>query len=104
MTINSRALLAAAMLLAAASGLQAQEQDVAARVAAARSRLDAIAVRARARRRHQRIENLQRSYGYYLDKMLWDEVVDLFTADGTMEIGPAASMSAKPASAAISTA
>lgn len=34
------------------------------------------------------IENLQKSYGYYLDKMLWDEVVDLFADDGTLEIGP----------------
>ena len=34
------------------------------------------------------IENLQSSYGYYTDKMLWDEVVDLFADDGTLEIGP----------------
>ena len=34
------------------------------------------------------IENLQGSYGYYTDKMLWDEVVDLFADDGTLEIGP----------------
>ncbi len=33
------------------------------------------------------IENLQGSYGYYASKMLWDEVVDLFTDDGTVEIG-----------------
>jgi hypothetical protein len=34
------------------------------------------------------IENLQGAYGYYTDKMLWDEVIDLFTAGGTLEIGP----------------
>lgn len=34
------------------------------------------------------INNLQGSYGYYTDKMLWDEVVDLFADDGTLEIGP----------------
>ena len=34
------------------------------------------------------IETLQSSYGYYTDKMLWDEVVDLFADDGTLEIGP----------------
>ena len=34
------------------------------------------------------IETLQGSYGYYTDKMLWDEVVDLFADDGTLEIGP----------------
>ena len=33
------------------------------------------------------IENLQRAYGYYVDKMLWDDVVDLFADDGTLELG-----------------
>lgn len=33
------------------------------------------------------IENLQRIYGYYLDKAMWQEVADLFTEDGTLEIG-----------------
>src|SRR4051794_30455576 len=34
----------------------------------------------------QQIERLQRAYGYYLDKALWDEAVDLLTADCTAEI------------------
>jgi hypothetical protein len=33
------------------------------------------------------IRRLQRAYGYYLDQALWDEMVDLFTADGSIEIG-----------------
>jgi hypothetical protein len=33
------------------------------------------------------IERLQRAYGYYVDEGLWDQVADLFTADGTIEIG-----------------
>jgi hypothetical protein len=33
------------------------------------------------------IENLQRSYGYFVDKALWSEAADLFAADGTLEIG-----------------
>jgi hypothetical protein len=33
------------------------------------------------------IKRLQRAYGYYVDEALWDEVVDLFTADGTIELG-----------------
>ena len=32
------------------------------------------------------IRRLQRAYGYYLDQALWDEMADLFTADGTIEI------------------
>jgi hypothetical protein len=33
------------------------------------------------------INNLQDAYGYYVDKAKWDEVSDLFTNDGTLEIG-----------------
>jgi hypothetical protein len=33
------------------------------------------------------IKRLQRSFGYYFDKALWDEVNDLFTHDGMIEIG-----------------
>jgi hypothetical protein len=33
------------------------------------------------------INNLQDAYGYYVDKAKWDEVTDLFTNDGTLEIG-----------------
>jgi len=33
------------------------------------------------------ITNLQHSYGYYLDRKMWDDVADLFASDGTMEIG-----------------
>ena len=33
------------------------------------------------------IEILQRTYGYYVDKNLWTQVADLFTDDGTLEIG-----------------
>ena len=31
--------------------------------------------------------NLQNAYGYYLDRKMWDDVADLFTADGVLEIG-----------------
>ncbi|HEY4212318.1 MAG TPA: nuclear transport factor 2 family protein [Steroidobacteraceae bacterium] len=36
---------------------------------------------------HAAIEKLQRSYGYYVDKLQWSKVADLFAADGTLEIG-----------------
>ena len=44
---------------------------------------------ARAQRLNDEIEvtNLQHTYGYYLDRKMWDDVADLFAADGTMEIG-----------------
>jgi hypothetical protein len=33
------------------------------------------------------LRNLQAAYGYYVDKAMWDEVTDLFTDTGTMELG-----------------
>jgi hypothetical protein len=33
------------------------------------------------------IRNLQRIFGYYVDKAMWDDVVDLFTEDGSIELG-----------------
>ncbi|HET7607326.1 MAG TPA: nuclear transport factor 2 family protein [Gammaproteobacteria bacterium] len=54
----------------------------------ARARLAAVQARAVRIDDVNAIQNLQGSYGYYTDKMLWDEVVDLFADDGTIEIGP----------------
>lgn len=38
-------------------------------------------------RDEQQIQVLQRSYGYFVDKNLWGQIGDLFTEDGTLEIG-----------------
>jgi len=57
-------------------------------IADARTRLAAVQTRADRVADVDAIQNLQGSYGYYTDKMLWDEVVDLFADDGTIEIGP----------------
>lgn len=46
-----------------------------------------LAARATRLRDVQQVENLQRIYGYYVDRAMWDQVVDLFASDGTMEIG-----------------
>ena len=58
------------------------------RVAAVRARVAALDRQATRVDDVNAIENLQGSYGYYTDKMLWDEVVDLFADDATVEIGP----------------
>jgi hypothetical protein len=34
------------------------------------------------------IKNLQNIYGYYVDRKMWDDVADLFSNGGTMEISP----------------
>ena len=80
------AMLVALLGLAPAGTLHSQD-DLAARVLAAQARLDSLEQRADRIADVNEIENLQRSYGYYVDKMLWEHVVDLFAADGTLEIG-----------------
>jgi hypothetical protein len=47
---------------------------------------DDLARRAGRLRDEQQIENLQRIYGYYLDRAQWDQLADLFADDGTIEI------------------
>jgi hypothetical protein len=34
-----------------------------------------------------KVRNLQNAYGYYMDRKMWDDVTDLFTADGALAIG-----------------
>jgi hypothetical protein len=79
--------VAAALASFATLVLGQSASDPAARVAALRTRLATVTTRTARVDDINRIENLQGSYGYYTDKMLWDEVVDLFADDGTLEIG-----------------
>ena len=32
------------------------------------------------------VRNLQHAYGYYLDRRMWDDVADLFAADGQLAV------------------
>ena len=84
------AMLGVATVLASFAALVLGQStgDPAARVATLRMRLANVTTRTTRVDDINRIENLQGSYGYYTDKMLWDEVVDLFADGGTLEIGP----------------
>lgn len=82
------AAVAAGAWLAPAPDGGAQQPSAAERVAAARERLAAINARADRLGDVDAIENLQRAYGYYVDKMLWDHAVDLFAEGATLERGP----------------
>ena len=50
-------------------------------------RVNNLARRAMMLHDEQEIENLQRIYGYYFDRRMWDQVADLFAEGGTIEIG-----------------
>ena len=42
------------------------------------------------------VKKLQRAFGYYVDRGLWDEAADLFAEDGTIEIGQDGIYAGKP--------
>ena len=54
---------------------------------ALKARLGDLAGRAQRLTDEIDVTNLQHAYGYYVDRKMWDDVADLFTVDGTMEIG-----------------
>lgn len=56
-------------------------------LAAAREQTQAVSHKVQLLEDENAIENLQRSYGYFVDKALWRETADLFADDGTLEIG-----------------
>jgi len=52
-----------------------------------RRRAASLLHRAELLRDAQEVENLQRIYGYYLSRAMWEQVADLFADDGTIEMG-----------------
>jgi hypothetical protein len=55
-------------------------------VSALQEEVSALRAQASRAESHLAVCNLQATYGYYVDKGLWDEAADLFVADGTLEI------------------
>ncbi|MBN8817446.1 MAG: nuclear transport factor 2 family protein [Sphingomonas sp.] len=51
-----------------------------------RAELDELRKKAEASEAYVAISNLQRAYGYYVDKFQWDHVADLFSRDAVLEI------------------
>ncbi len=58
---------------------RSQVSDVAALVAQTESRIGRV-------KDYDELENLESAYGYYLDKNLWNDLADLFSVDGVMEL------------------
>ncbi|HEU4626847.1 MAG TPA: nuclear transport factor 2 family protein [Steroidobacteraceae bacterium] len=79
--------LAGTALAQQASAPPPLSPELQAKLASGYERLQLIAARAARVSDIDQLRNLQAAYGYYTDKALWDEVVDLFTDDGTMELG-----------------
>lgn len=56
------------------------------RIAALEARLEEAERRLARAEDIEAVKRLQRAYGYYLDKGLWQAIADLFAPDGTIEI------------------
>ena len=65
----------------------AKARDIAAETAALKTQVTQIAHQIQNSTDYIAINNLEDAYGYYVDKTKWDEVTDLFTDDGSVEIG-----------------
>jgi hypothetical protein len=77
------------VFLLALAGLPAcdtHDRQLAAEVASLRGELEQVRRQAQHSEDYIAIGNLQRAYGYYMDKSLWEQAADLFSSDATLEI------------------
>jgi hypothetical protein len=89
-TLRIKTALACAALALACTNAASQAQratDLQPQLQKAHAALQSIQSRAQRVASVNELRNLQQIYGYYVDEALWDHVADLFTADGTMELG-----------------
>ena len=77
-------LAAGTLMLGAASGARAQS---ASELKPLEIELAALSDRIERLQDLSEVEIVQRAYGYYVDKSLWYDLADLWTEDGTLEIG-----------------
>jgi SnoaL-like domain len=80
-----------ATLLVAAGGTsliaaQAPPPDLGPRLTRAADRIASINAQADRITDYDALRNLQQIYGYYFDEALWDQVIDLFADDATLEV------------------
>jgi len=97
----SKTILACAVALIAAAGAcwfaraQSDNPD-AQKIAAVGARLAHVEQTLGRLEDERAIENLQRAYGYFVDKAMWRETADLFAEDATLEIGGRGVFAGKP--------
>ncbi|MGC4028666.1 MAG: nuclear transport factor 2 family protein [Steroidobacteraceae bacterium] len=75
------------LLLGACGGNDAQFRQLQDEVRQLKEQLDATQLRMTHIEDVKAIEKLTRAYGYYIDKGLWSQVVNLFAEDGTVQLG-----------------
>lgn len=90
--MNDKNIVAAsvALVLTAAGGAyvaSAQAPNVDPALSTAREQAAAVERKVQSLEDENAVENLQRTYGFFVDKAMWKETADLFADDATLEIG-----------------
>jgi hypothetical protein len=70
-----------------ALGLALMQAPATAELRGADAEIDALTARVERLEGTRAVKKLQRAFGYYVDRGLWGEAADLFTDQGTIEIG-----------------
>jgi len=83
---TSIATACAVLVLSGCSRSKGPEADVAGELASLKEQVAQLQNQAQAATDWTAVANLQATYGYYVDKMRWDEAADLFAKDATLEI------------------
>jgi hypothetical protein len=79
-------LLACGLMLCAGLSSCGRHAETQRQIAALSNQVAALKLQAQATRDWTLIANLQATYGYYVDKMRWDDAADLFSQHATLEI------------------
>lgn len=84
---HSSRLIAVTLIFAVMAGCASRAPDPAASPATPDADVAALAQRVARLEDLNAIKRLQRAYGYYVDEGQWDRVAELFSSDGSIEIG-----------------
>lgn len=68
------------------AGIPVIQSETITGTAAVAPSLDDLAFRISRLNEEDEVRNLQHAYGYYVDRRMWDDVVDLFHHDGSVEV------------------
>ena len=80
------ALVGAVFMLSGCVQQSGPDAKVTAELATLQSQVAQLQAQAQAATDWTQVANLQATYGYYVDKMHWDDAADLFAKDATLEI------------------
>jgi outer membrane murein-binding lipoprotein Lpp len=84
--MSHAALVCAVFMLSGCMKQSGTDANVTAELATLKSQVAQLQTQAQAATDWTSVANLQATYGYYVDKMRWDDAADLFAKNATLEI------------------